>query len=261
MTFHARTRTSIAIVPAFNEQASITGVIEELRRDAPAYDIVVIDDGSTDDTALFARATGVVVVSLPYNLGIGVAVQTGYQYAYDNGYEKAVQVDGDGQHIAAEIAKLEQRLDAATPVDLVYGSRFQEQGGYRSSRLRRIGIALFSSMLSLVTRQRVTDPTSGFRLANRRTMELFAADYPHDYPEVEAILMIHAHRLRMDEVPVRMRAREGGSSSINFWRSVYYMLKVSLALFVGLFRSQKVLAQRLEAARSNPGRRSEGVIT
>jgi glycosyltransferase involved in cell wall biosynthesis len=248
---------ALAIVPAYNEQDSVAGVIEEIRRDAPGYDVVVIDDGSTDATAQIAHGAGARVVSLPYNMGIGVAVQTGYQFACDHGYELAVQVDGDGQHIPAEIAKLASRLTADPPADLVYGSRFLEQGGYRSSLLRRAGIKVFSTMLSMATRRRVTDPTSGFRLANRRTIELFAADYPHDYPEVEAILMMHAHELQIAEVPVKMRPREGGRSSINLWRSAYYMLKVTLALVVGMFRSRRMLERRLAAARQDDASRME----
>lgn len=248
---------ALAIVPAYNEQESVAGVIDEIRKDAPGYDIVVIDDGSTDETARIAHDAGARVVSLPYNMGIGVAVQTGYQYACDHNYELAVQVDGDGQHIPAEIDRLATRLSSDPPVDLVYGSRFLEQGGYRSSGLRRAGIKIFSTMLSLATRRRVTDPTSGFRLANRRTIELFAADYPHDYPEVEAILMMHAHQLQIAEVPVRMRPREGGRSSINLWRSAYYMLKVTLALVVGMFRSRRMLERRLAAVRQESASRME----
>ncbi len=226
----------------------MASVIDEIRRDAAGYDVVVIDDGSTDGTAGAAHAAGATVVSLPYNMGIGVAVQTGYVFARDGDYEHAVQVDGDGQHIAAEIAKLEGRIAVDPPADLVYGSRFLADDGYRSSRLRRAGIRLFSILLLLITRRRVTDPTSGFRLANRKTIELFAADYPHDYPEVEAILMMHAHKLTIAEVPVRMRPRGGGRSSINFARSVYYMAKVTVALIVGMFRSRRVLERRLTAA-------------
>ena len=197
--------------------------------------MVVVDDGSTDCTAQLAEGAGATVLRHPFNLGIGGAVQSGYRYAFDEGYELAVQVDGDGQHDPAAIESL-MRAMGTEDVDMVYGSRFLEDSGYRASAGRRFGIRLFSLVLSKIVRQRVTDPTSGFRLCNRRAIELFARDYPHDYPEVEAILMVHAHRLRMREVAVQMHERQGGRSSINSVESAYYMIKVMLAIFVGLFR-------------------------
>ncbi len=228
----------LAIVPAYNEQASVAAVVREIREHAPEFDVVVIDDGSTDRTADVARGAGAAVVIHPFNLGIGGAVQTGYRFALEHGYRMAVQIDGDGQHDPAELPPLVRRLEAEPAVDMVYGSRFLEQDGFQSSWLRRLGIRLFAGLLSVVTRQRVTDPTSGFRLGNHRAIELFARDYPHDYPEVEAILMMHAHRLRTAEVAVRMRPRSGGDSSINWLRSGYYMIKVLLAVLVGLARTR-----------------------
>jgi glycosyltransferase involved in cell wall biosynthesis len=225
----------VAIVPAYNEDGSIARVIEEIRDYDPELEIVVVDDGSTDPTALVAREAGVTVLRLPFNLGIGGAVQTGYQYARDNGFDLAVQIDGDGQHIAAEVAGLlEPILDGRA--DLVVGTRFVGPRAYRTTRMRRLGIHLFAAFVSLIVRERVTDTTSGFRAANRRAIRLFAADYPHDYPEVESTVLVHRHRLRMVEVPVSMRVRSSGRSSITALRSIYYMVKVTLALFVGLFR-------------------------
>src|ERR1044071_5265406 len=149
-------------------------------------------------------------------------------------------MDGDGQHDPAEVRSLIEAIDA-DGVDMAYGSRFLVNSGYRAPIGRRLGIRLFSVVLSAICRQKITDPTSGFRLCNSRAIELFARDYPHDYPEVEAILMVHAHRLRMREVPVRMFMRNGGVSSISSsGKPVYYMLKVLLALFVGLARSRPV---------------------
>lgn len=232
------TADKLAIVPAYNEEASVGGVVREIAQLAPGFDVVVVDDGSTDRTAQTALAAGAAVVELPFNLGIGGAVQAGYIYALQHGYRMAVQVDGDGQHDPAELAPLVARLEGEPAVDMVYGSRFLEAEGFKSSWVRRLGIKLFAGLLSLVTRQRVTDPTSGFRLGNRRAIELFARDYPHDYPEVEAILMMHAHRLRTAEVAVKMRARTGGESSINVLRSGYYMIKVLLAVLIGLARAR-----------------------
>ncbi len=225
----------IVVVPAYNEEDSVAGVIREIRAADPEFEVVVIDDGSTDRTAETAEKAGAIVLELPFNLGIGGAVQTGYQYALENGFDLAVQVDGDGQHDPGEIARLlEPILDDRA--DMVVGTRFADGGGYRGTRLRRVGIHLFAAIVSLIVRQRVTDTTSGFRAVNRKAIRLFAADYPHDYPEVEATVLLSRHGLRMIEVPVQMRVRETGNSSITALRSVYYMIKVLLALFIGLFR-------------------------
>jgi len=224
-----------AIVPAYNEAGSIRAVVSEIRAVDPELEIVVVDDGSTDATAELASSAGATVLSLPYNLGIGAAVQTGLQYACDNDFDLAVQIDGDGQHDARELAQLLAPI-VSGEADIAVGTRFAGERLYRPTVARRIGIALFAGLVSLIVRQRVTDTTSGFRVMNRRGICLFAADYPHDYPEVEATVLVFRHRLRMVEVPVAMRQRETGRSSITAFRSLYYMGKVSLALFVGLLR-------------------------
>jgi glycosyltransferase involved in cell wall biosynthesis len=230
----------IAIVPAYNEAAAIADAIADIRRHAPDFDVVVVDDGSTDATALNARAAGAKVIQSAFNLGIGGAVQCGYQYALDHDYDVAVQVDGDGQHDARCIPELLRELQGRPDLNMITGSRFlsSDRTGYRSSASRRFGIRLFARILSLVTGRRVTDPTSGFRMTDRRGIELFARDYPHDYPEVEAVLMVHHHRLVSDELPVRMRPRTSGESSINATQSVFYMVKVLLAIGVGLLRAR-----------------------
>jgi glycosyltransferase involved in cell wall biosynthesis len=232
-------RTALAVVPAYNEAATITGVVSSLRRDAPDFDVLVVDDGSTDDTSQLARAAGARVVRPAFNLGIGGAVQTGFVFAREGGYDLMVQVDGDGQHDPAELGKL---LEAMEPgVDMVIGSRFLVKGEYLAPVSRRAGIHIFAWLLSRFVGQQVTDPTSGFRLYNRHAIRLFADDYPHDYPEVEAVLMLHHHRLAMREVPVRMFQRGGGTSSISSGKSAYYMVKVLLALFVALARKRPVV--------------------
>jgi glycosyltransferase involved in cell wall biosynthesis len=230
----------LAIVPAYNESESIGRVVAEIGEHAPGFDVVVIDDGSTDDTSERARAAGADVVRHPFNLGIGGAVQSGYLYASERGYDVAVQVDGDGQHDPRCLQDMLAHLASHDELDMVTGSRFlaDDGDGFRSSAPRRLGIRIFSSVLSRVVGQRVTDPTSGLRMCGRRGIDLFARDYPHDYPEVEAVLLMHAHALRSVELPVRMRERTGGVSSINSTRSIYYMIKVLLAVFVGLFRAR-----------------------
>jgi glycosyltransferase involved in cell wall biosynthesis len=230
----------LAVVPAYNEAATIGGVVRALREKAARFDVLVVDDGSTDETGRIAADAGARVLRMPFNLGIGGAVQAGFTYALEHGYDYMAQVDGDGQHDPAQLALLIETLRERQDVDMVCGSRFLKDMRYPAPVSRRTGIHLFAFLVSALTRQRVSDPTSGFRLYNRRAIRLFARDYPHDYPEVEAVLMLHYHRLRMTEVPVRMFARGGGASSLTSGKSVYYMIKVLLAIFVGLARARPI---------------------
>jgi glycosyltransferase involved in cell wall biosynthesis len=230
----------IAVVPAYNEAATVAEVVRTLRTHAPIFDVVVVDDGSTDGTSAVASAAGATVVRLPFNVGIGGAVQAGFTYALEQNYDYMVQVDGDGQHLPDEIDTLIATMAGDPALDMVCGSRFLTDSGYPAPISRRTGIHIFAFLLSRIVGQRVSDPTSGFRLYNRRAIALFARDYPHDYPEVEAVLMVHHHRLRMTEVPVTMLERGGGVSSIRSGKSVYYMVKVLLAIFVGLVRRRPV---------------------
>lgn len=216
----------LAIVPSLNEGASVARVVADLR--SVGVDVLVVDDGSTDETAAVARRSGARVVSLPFNLGIGAAVQTGYLAALDGGYDVAIQVDGDGQHPAGEIGTLLRHLGDG--VDIVIGSRFLTDTAYRPSTARRLGIGVFAWVVSRIVGVRMTDTTSGFRAAGPRAIRLFARSYPHDYPEVEAVLLASRAGLNVREVSVRMRERQGGVSSITPVRAGYYMVKVLLAV-------------------------------
>jgi glycosyltransferase involved in cell wall biosynthesis len=232
---------TLAVVPAYNEAATVGRVVGALREHAPDFDVLVIDDGSTDETRQIAEAAGARVLRHPFNLGIGGAVQSGFGYALEHHYDFMVQVDGDGQHDPAEIWKLVQAQREDRSFDVICGSRFLKKLQYVGPVSRRAGIHVFAFLLSLIVGQKVTDPTSGFRLYNRRAIALFARDYPHDYPEVEAVLVLHFHKLKMREVDVRMYERGGGSSSITSGKSIYYMIKVLLAIFIGLVRARPVI--------------------
>lgn len=226
----------LAIIPAHNEADSLAGVISDIRAHTGA-DIVVVNDGSTDRTPEIALEQRVELLNMPFNLGIGSTMQTGFKFAYSQGYDIAVQVDGDGQHDAAWMPALVQPL-VDGECEMVLGSRYLEQSGYSGSAGRRVGTAIFSRILSLMLGQKLTDATSGFRAINRDVIELFAHDYPRDYPEVEALLQVHMARFRVREIPVGMRQRGGGRSSINAFRSIYYMVKVLLALLVVMTRKK-----------------------
>ena len=238
----------LAVVPAYNEVGTVARVVRKLHEVCPDFDVVVIDDGSTDATAEVAEGAGARVIRLPYNLGIGGTVQAGFKFAEEHGYDRMVQVDGDGQHDPEEIPRLMEAMDDDPTLDMVCGSRFLSPDlRYPAPISRRTGIHIFAFLLSRIVGQRVSDPTSGFRLCNRRAIRLFARDYPHDYPEVEAVLMLHYHRLRMREIPVRMFERGGGVSSISSGKSVEYMFKVLLAIFVGLARARPTVEAGDEA--------------
>ncbi len=235
----------MAVVPAWNEEGAIGQVVDEIRAFDGTADVVVVDDASGDATADVAERHGATVLRLPFNVGIGGAVQTGIRYARDEGYEVAVRLDGDGQHDASEIGKLLTPIHSGE-ADLVIGSRFVDPGGtYRPPFARRMGIRVFARLVSVLGGQRVTDTTSGFVALSRSAIELFAAEYPHDYPEVEATLVALRSGLRLTQVQVEMRERQTGTSSITFVRSLYYIVKVMLALLVASLRRYP----RLEAAR------------
>lgn len=221
----------LIIIPAYNESESIEHVIAHLTKQASGYDYLIVNDGSTDDTLAICEKCGYQYLNLPINLGIGGAVQAGYIYARKNHYDIAVQMDGDGQH---DIAYLEEMLKPllSEEADVVIGSRFIKKEGFQSSQTRRIGIGILSFLIRITTGRKIIDVTSGYRAVNRRFIEIYSRDYPTDYPEPEAIVTAVMHRGKVIEVPVQMKAREGGKSSITFRKSIYYMIKVTLAILI-----------------------------
>lgn len=233
---------TLVIIPAYNEEKTIGNVIRSIRAHIPAVDIVVVNDGSTDRTAEVATRYGVTVLNLPYNVGIGGGMQTGYLYACVKGYEYAVQIDADGQHDPADLPRLLQHARNGDG-DMILGSRYVKTTRYKSSFMRRIGMILFSGLVALLSGQKVKDTTSGYRVVNRRLIELFSSYYPTDYPEVEAIVYLKRQGCSIMEVPTEMRERQGGSSSITPLKSVYYVIKVALALFMNVLRYPKVREQ------------------
>ncbi len=230
----------IIIVPAYNEEESIKSVIQSIYSVNQTYDIIVINDGSTDKTSEIAKETKkAIVIDLPVNVGIGGAVQTGFKYAYCYNYDIALQFDGDGQHDAKEIIKLINPL-VESDVDCVIGSRFlEDKKGFQSTFTRRIGIKIFEYVNSILIKQKVTDNTSGFRSYNRQAIKLLAHDYPTDYPEPETVILLGKKGLKIKEVSVLMHERTGGSSSIAGFQPLYYMTKVLLSIFMTYLRKDK----------------------
>ncbi len=243
---------TLVFIPAWNEEASVTSVIADVRANLPESDVLVVDDGSTDATAARAREAGAVVASLPFNQGLGAALQTGYLYALRQGYGCCAHLDADGQHPAAEVARLLKEV-VADHADLVIGSRYRERGtetegaaadDYRPTITRRIGTSVFRFFLTLATRQRFTDTTSGMRAANRRVMALFAENYSPDFAEIESLQLAVRQGLRVEEVPVRMLERTGGSSFLTPLRSAFFIFKGVIVLLVGMFRPRRVEVER-----------------
>jgi len=228
----------LVIIPVFNEEETLRGVILGIRVSLPDADILVVNDGSTDSTSNIARKEGVLVLEHPYNMGIGATMQTGFLYALRNGYDIAIQVDGDGQHHPDFLPSLVRPL-LEGHCNLMIGSRYLSDGGFKSTLLRKLGIKFFSSLIWIFTGKRVTDPTSGFRAMDRKTLELFSVEYPPDYPEVEAIISAYKKGLNFQETPVAMRNRQGGASSIGILSALYYMVKVTLSVSIGSFRRVK----------------------
>ncbi len=232
----------LVIVPCFNEEKAITGVVSEISQVRDLYgldlDVLAVNDCSTDTTASVIQSLDCLSLDLPVNLGIGGAMQAGYRYAFRNGYDVAVQIDGDGQHPAGELMKVIQPI-AENRADVVIGSRFIERVGFQSSAVRRVGIRYFRWLNQLLIRQTIHDSTSGFRAFNRRTIALVSRYYPDEYPEPEAIVLFGLNQLRIAEVPVCMRERQGGTSSITFIQSLYYVFKVTMGTLFVYIRLRK----------------------
>lgn len=234
----------LVIIPAFNEQAALGGLLHEIEAlpdtAGVALETVVVDDGSADRTTAVARANGARLLRLCKNLGIGGAVQAGLQLAHREGFDYAAQIDGDGQHPPSELHRLLEAASGPSAPDLVVGTRYRDNaGGFRSTALRRLGSTWLRVLLRVVTRLSITDPTSGFRLYGARALQLFAETYPYDFPEPESLAMARAARLTVVEVPVAMRERQGGQSSISGSASIYYMLKVTVAVVLAYLRARR----------------------
>jgi glycosyltransferase involved in cell wall biosynthesis len=240
---------TLVFIPAWNEEDSIAAVIADVRDHIDGADILVVDDGSTDATVARSRAAGVPVASLPFNQGLGAALQTGYLYALREGYDFCAHLDSDGQHPAEEVARLLAEVEAGN-ADLVLGSRYHQGGGaaeaddYRPTLSRRIGTGVFRFFLTLATRQRFTDTTSGMRAANRKVMALFSEHYAPDFAEIESLQLAVRQGLRVEEVPVRMLERADGSSFLTPVRSAFFIFKGVIVLVVGMFRPRQIEAEQ-----------------
>ena len=226
---------SIVIIPAYNEEKSIVKTVQDICEHAPEFDYVIINDCSTDQTLSVCRKHHLHVLNLPVNLGIGGAVQTGFLYAYKNGYDYAVQFDGDGQHDAQYLQKMRDYMIEQN-ADMLIGSRFLEKEGFQSTGMRRFGIRYFSALIKFLTGQKITDPTSGMRMINRDILAMYSESYPKDYPEPESVVAIINSGKKVMEYPVIMRKRMEGTSSISRVKSVYCMIKVSLGICLEMLR-------------------------
>lgn len=222
---------AMVAIPAYNEEKNIFSVVEAVKFHHPEVDVVVINDGSRDNTGREAQRAGAFVINLPQNLGIGGAVQTGYIYAKKKGYDAVIQIDGDGQHNPKDLSKMLEAIEK-DKVDMVIGSRFVEKTDYKSSSMRKLGINFFSTFVSFVCKEDFSDTTSGYRAVNKKVIELFARYYPRDYPEVETIVYASKRGVRIKEISVDMNERQGGKSSITPIRSIYYMIKVTCAILL-----------------------------
>ncbi len=231
----------LMIIPAYNEEKNIVKVAESINKvGSKKYkvDYVIINDGSTDNTKQVCIDNNLNFIDLPCNLGIGGAVQTGYKYAHYNDYDVAIQFDGDGQHDASYIEKLVDHIEKGN--NLVIGSRFvADESEFKSTFLRRVGINFLSGLIKLCTGKKVYDVTSGFRAADKDLIKYFAFNYPTDYPEPDSLVQVVKRGYKVEEVSVKMKERQGGTSSISGFKSIYYMIKVSFAIIIANISTKK----------------------
>lgn len=240
----------LVIVPAYNEEAAIAGVVREIHQFVPGVKVLVLDDCSKDDTAAVARAAGADVLRLPHHLGLGGCVQAGYKLAYELGYEYVIRVDGDGQHDARDIPRVYERLRESGR-EMVIGSRFVERNGQRTSPVRSLGVRFFRLVLRPILGTPVYDPTSGFVGVNRHALDVFSRSFPLEYPEIEALVVLQRRRFSFEEVPCKFRPRTTGRSSITPLRSLYYIVHVLLGVFVNVLKFERRLHR---AHPEEPGR-------
>lgn len=229
---------ALVIIPAYNEEGAIVNTVKNLKAICPEVDYVIIDDCSKDHTLEIAKQNKFRVIHLPINLGIGGAVQTGYKYAYENNYDVAIQMDADGQHDPQYIPELIKKVEEGN--DLVIGSRFVEKEGFQSTFIRRMGIILYSKIIKLFTKKEIKDTTSGYRAASKKVIQLFAKHYPVDYPEPETNAFIAKNDFKIVEIPMKMKERDSGASSITPIKSIYYAVKVGLAVVLAcIFKNRE----------------------
>lgn len=226
----------LVIIPAYNEEGNIVKTVTDVQKHAPSFDYIIVNDCSTDNTLQICKEHGYQVLNLPCNMGIGGGVQTGYLYAARNGYDFAVQFDGDGQHNGAYLEAMAEKMEAEG-LDMLIGSRYIQKEGFQSSGARRMGIKYFTGLIKLVTGTKITDPTSGMRMVSSEVIQMFAEDYPKDYPEPESVVTLLKKGKKVKELPVTMNAREEGVSSISPVKAVYYMVKVSIAILIAAVRN------------------------
>ena len=230
---------TLVIIPAYNEEGAIVETIHNLKKECPEADYVIVNDCSKDRTLEICRKNNFNVLNLPVNLGIGGAVQTGYRYAYENDYDVAIQMDADGQHDPQYISQLVAKIEEGN--DFVIGSRFLEKEGFQSTLIRRMGINLYAGIIKLLTKKKITDTTSGYRAAGKKIIALFARNYPVDYPEPETNAFIAKNNFKIVEIPMKMKQRDSGVSSITPIKSIYYAVKVGLAVMLAcIFKNREV---------------------
>ena len=242
----------LVIVPTLNEEGAIALVVRDIHLHLPGVPVLVIDDCSADSTISVARSAGAEILAMPHHLGLGGCVQAGYKLAYELGFAYVIRVDGDGQHSAADILRIFERLKSSG-CEMVIGSRFVDQNAVRPGRVRSLGIRFFRLVLRPILGKPVRDPTSGFVGVNRRALDVFSRSFPLEYPEIEALVVLQRRAFRFEEVPCKMRPRTTGRSSITALRSLYYILHVLLGVFVNVLKFDRRFHRSARTPGPTPG--------